>query len=186
MAARRSLGVYQPRSRKNALADQLAEARLAMVRFLRSLALRLTGLLLFAGTSAALLALVTYNSADASLDNATGAAPTNLLGSLGAVAADLLLQTFGIAALAALAPPAVWGVRALAGKPPPEATWRAVSWPLGALLIAAGLGVLPAPQALPAGAGGLIGIAAAGLASHVGAVYHQNWLAIALPLLLLL
>ncbi len=186
MPARRSLGVYQPRSRKNALADQLAEARLAMARFLRSLTMRLTGLLLFAGTSAALLALVTYNSADASLDNATGAAPTNLLGSFGAVAADLMLQTFGIAALALLTPPAVWGVKALAGKPPPEATWRALSWPIGAILIAAGLGILPAPQALPAGAGGLIGIAAAGLAGHVGAVYLQPWVSIALPLLLLL
>ncbi len=186
MPARRSLGVYQPRSRKNALADQLAEARLAMARFLRLLSLRLTGLMLFAGTSAALLALVTYNSADASLDNATGASPTNLLGSLGAVAADLMLQTFGVAALALLAPPAVWGVKALAGKPPPEATWRALSWPVGATLIAAGLGVLPAPQALPAGAGGLIGIAASGLAGHVGTVYHLPWLGIALPLLLLL
>ena len=186
MPARRSLGVYQPRSRKNALADQLAEARLAMARFLRSLTMRLTGLLLFAGTSAALLALVTYNSADASLDNATGASPTNLLGSFGAVAADLMLQTIGIAALAFLAPPAVWGVKALAGKPPPEATWRALSWPVGAILIAAGLGVLPAPQALPAGAGGLIGIAVAGLAGHVGAVYHLPWLGITLPLLLLL
>ena len=185
MPARRSLGVYQPRSRKNALADQLAEARLAMVRFLRSLTMRLTGLLLFAGTSAALLALISYNSADASLDNATGAAPVNWLGSLGAVAADLMLQTFGIAALAVLAPPAVWGVKALAGKPPPKAVWRALSWPLGAILIAAGLGVLPAPQALPAGAGGLIGIAAAGLSGHVGAVGHQPWLGIAAPLLLL-
>ena len=185
MPARRSLGVYQPRSRKNALADQLAEARLAMVRFLRSLTMRLTGLLLFAGTSAALLALITYNSADASLDNATGAAPTNWLGSLGAVAADLMLQTFGIAALALLAPPAVWGVKALAGKPPPEATWRALSWPVGAILIAAGLGVLPAPLALPAGAGGLIGIAAVGLAGHVGAVWHLPWFGIAVPLLLL-
>ena len=43
------------------------------------------------------------NADDPSLNNATVSEPTNLLGGLGATAADLLLQTFGLAALAALA-----------------------------------------------------------------------------------
>ena len=185
MAARRSIGVYQPRSRRSAMADALAEARLAMARLLRMLTLRGAGLLLFLCTAASLLALATYNPADPSLDNATAYAPTNLLGALGAIAADLLLQTFGIAALAALAPPAVWGVRALTGRALSHAMWRALAWPLGAVLAAAGLGAFPAPQALPAGAGGLIGIAAAGLSHHAGQVYGLGWLDTALPLLLL-
>ena len=185
MAARRSIGVYQPRSRRSAMADALAEARLAMARLLRMLTLRGAGLLLFLCTAAALLALATYSPADPSLDNATANAPTNLLGALGAIAADLLLQTFGIAALAALAPPAMWGVRALTGRTLRHAMWRALAWPLGAVLAAAGLGAFPAPQALPAGAGGLIGIAAAGLSHHAGQVYGLGWLGTALPLLLL-
>ena len=41
---------------------------------------------------AALVALATYNSADASLNTATGAEPTNLLGSFGAMAADIAVN----------------------------------------------------------------------------------------------
>jgi S-DNA-T family DNA segregation ATPase FtsK/SpoIIIE len=185
MAARRSIGVYQPRSRRMAMADALAEARLAMARFLTVLSLRGAGLLLFLGSAAAIVAVATYNSADASLDNATGAAPTNLLGSFGAIAADLLLQTFGIAALAALAAPAVWGVRALTGKTLSHPMARAVAWPIGTVLAAAGLGVFPPPLALPAGAGGLIGLAAQGLSDHTADAYGLSWLAIVLPLMLL-
>ncbi len=185
MAARRSIGVYQPRNRRAAIADAMAEARLAFARLCAILMLRGAGLLLFAASAAALIALATYNPADASLDNATGATPTNLLGGFGAIAADLLLQTFGIAALAALAPPAIWGVRALTGRNLRHAIWRGIAWPLGAVLAAAGLGIFAAPHALPAGAGGLIGIAVAGLSRHVADVYGMNWLATALPLMLL-
>ena len=47
--------------------------------------------------------------------------------------------------------------------------WRLLAWPLGTLTVAAGLGIFPAPASLPAGAGGWIGIAAAGLSAHAGA-----------------
>jgi S-DNA-T family DNA segregation ATPase FtsK/SpoIIIE len=62
---------------------------------------------------------------------------------------------------------------------------RAFAWPLGTVLFAAGLGVFPAPLTLPAGTGGLIGIAAASLSAHVGQVYGAHWIASALPLFLL-
>src|ERR1700761_4018877 len=114
--SRKAMGVYQPRNRKDACADAMADARRSMTRALNMLALRGAGAVLFLGSVAALIALATYNSADASLNTATGAEPTNLLGSFGAMGADILLQTFGIAALAFLAPPAFWGVRALSGK----------------------------------------------------------------------
>src|SRR6202012_4386568 len=114
--ARRPMGVYQPRNRKAAFADAMSEARTKIARALSVAALRGAGLLLFVGSVAALIALATYNSADGSINNATGAEPTNLLGGLGATAADLLLQTFGFAALAFLGPPAFWGVKALTGK----------------------------------------------------------------------
>ena len=67
----------------------------------------------------------------------------------------------GALAVCALAPLLVWGLRAMMGKSLRYAMWRAVAWPLGTLTVAAGLGVFPAPQSLPAGSGGLIGIAAA-------------------------
>jgi S-DNA-T family DNA segregation ATPase FtsK/SpoIIIE len=180
------MGVYQPRNRKAAFADAMADARRSMMRALNVAALRGAGAILFLGSIAALVALATYNSADASLNTATGAAPTNLLGGFGAMAADILLQTFGIAALAFLAPPAFWGVRALSGKHLQHAILRAFAWPLGTLFVAAGLGVLDGPLSLPAGAGGLIGLAAKGLSANVARVYGVHWLAWALPLILLL
>ncbi len=186
MTARRSIGVYEPRSRRAAMADALADARRTVIHAAGVAALRGAGLALFLGSAAALVALATYNPNNSSLNNATGSDPTNLLGGFGATAADLLLQTFGIAALAALAPPAVWGARALSGRALSYPLWRALAWPLGTLFVAAGLGIFPAPITMPAGAGGLIGLAAAGLSSHAAQVYDEHWVGILLPLLLLI
>jgi len=182
---RMTAGVYQPRSKGAAMADALADARRSLARLIQMLIMRGAGILLFLCATAALLALVSYDSRDASLNNATGVEPSNLLGGLGATAADLLLQAFGIAAIAALAPPMVWGLRALRGRHLSHTMGRAFAWPLGTVLFAAGLGIFPAPLNLPAGTGGLIGIAAAALSAHVGQVYAAHWVATALPLLLL-
>ena len=178
-------GVYQPRSRGAAMADALADARRSLARLLQLMIMRGAGVVLFLSTAAALIAVLSYDSRDASLNNATGVEPSNLLGGVGATAADLLLQAFGIAAIAALAPPMVWGVRALMGRNLSHTMGRAFAWPLGTVLFAAGLGVFPAPLTLPAGTGGLIGIAAASLSEHVGQVYGAHWIARALPLFLL-
>ncbi|HEY2885956.1 MAG TPA: DNA translocase FtsK 4TM domain-containing protein [Rhizomicrobium sp.] len=182
---RMTAGVYQPRSKGAAMADALADARRSLARLIQMLIMRGAGILLFLCAAAALIALVSYDSRDASLNNATGVEPSNLLGGLGATAADLLLQAFGVAAVAALAPPLVWGLRALMGRHLSHTMGRAFAWPLGTVLFAAGLGVFPAPLNLPAGTGGLIGIAAAALSAHAGQVYDAHWIAIALPLLLL-
>jgi S-DNA-T family DNA segregation ATPase FtsK/SpoIIIE len=179
-------GVYQPRRKGGAMSDALAEARGALARLTRMLALRGAGLLLVLAALAALVALVTYSASDASLNNANLNPVTNWLGALGAIAADLLLQSFGIAALAALAPLFVWGARALTGRPLKYAMWRALAWPIGTVTVAAGLGLLPPPASLPAGAGGLIGIAATGLSRHAALVWNESWVAWVLPLGLLL
>ena len=161
-------GVYHPRAKGGAMSDALADARRALARLAREAMLRGAGLLLIAAALAVLAAVISFNSADASFDNANGRAVSNLMGPMGAIAADLLLQNFGFAALTALAPLFVWGARALAGRTLKYAMWRAVAWPLGhaALMVAAGLGIFPAPASLPAGAGGLIGIAARGPFAH--------------------
>jgi S-DNA-T family DNA segregation ATPase FtsK/SpoIIIE len=166
------------------MADALADARRSLARMVQMLIMRGAGILLFLCAMSALLALVSYDSRDASLNNATGVEPSNLLGGLGATAADLLLQAFGVAAIAALAPPLVWGLRALMGRHLSHTMGRAFAWPLGTVLFAAGLGVFPAPLSLPAGTGGLIGLAAASLSTHVAQVYGAHWIAVALPLLL--
>src|SRR6185312_8072755 len=158
-------GVYHPRARGGAMSDALADARHAMNRLLRMLALRGAGLLLVLAATAALAALASYSADDASLNNANLRDVSNWLGPLGAVGADLMLQIFGIAALAFLAPLFVWGFRALRGRSIKYAMWRLVAWPLGTLTVAAGLGLLPSMAGLPAGAGGMIGIAATGLSA---------------------
>src|SRR3954465_13753832 len=178
-------GVYHPRAKGGAMSDALAEARRALARLAAMAAMRGAGLLLFAGARAALVALATFHGDDASFNNANGREVSNLLGPLGATAADLLLQTFGFAALAALAPLFVWGARALTGRSLKYAMWGALAWPLGTLTIAAGLGVLPGPASLPAGAGGWVGIAASGLSNHAALVWHRSWLGTLLPLFLL-
>ncbi len=86
---------------------------------------------------------MSYSADDASLNNANLREVGNWLGPLGAVAADLLLQIFGLAVLAFLAPLFVWGTRALAGKSLKYAMWRLVAWPLGTTTVAAGFGLFP-------------------------------------------
>ncbi|HWD27075.1 MAG TPA: DNA translocase FtsK 4TM domain-containing protein [Rhizomicrobium sp.] len=179
-------GVYQPRSKGAAMQDALADARAALGRLMRLVIMRGAGALLFLGSFAAMVALLSYDSSDPSWNNATGNGTANLLGGPGALAADMLLEGFGIAAIFALAPPLVWGIRALRGQHLKHAMWRATAWPLGLVLSAAGLGVFPAFMTLPAGDGGWIGIAAAKLSTHVGDAYHQSWIALAMPVVLLL
>ncbi|MFO1246940.1 MAG: DNA translocase FtsK 4TM domain-containing protein [Alphaproteobacteria bacterium] len=179
-------GVYHPRARGSAMSDALADARLAMNRLLRMVAMRGAGLALMLMAGAALVALLSYSADDASLNNANLRDVGNLLGPLGAVAADLLLQIFGWASLAFLAPLFVWGTRAFRGKSLKYAMWRLLAWPLGTITVAAGLGMLPRFASLPAGSGGMIGIASTGLSAHAAQVWHTPALAWALPLTLLL
>jgi DNA segregation ATPase FtsK/SpoIIIE, S-DNA-T family len=186
MSPGRMIGVYQPRTRRAAIADRFDQARRTILRAVEMALMRGAGAALVVGSAAAFLALVSYSANDSSLNNATARDPSNWLGGLGATAADLLLETFGLAAIAALAPLAVWGARALAGRGVSHAMWRALAWPGGALLLAAGLGLLPAPFTLPARTGGLIGVAATGLATHLSVAWHQGWIAYAIPLLALI
>ncbi|MBN9556708.1 MAG: DNA translocase FtsK 4TM domain-containing protein [Alphaproteobacteria bacterium] len=185
MSRSRSMGVYQPRARRQAFADAMAEARHVVLRALKAAAIRSLGGLLFLAGVAGLLALASYSAGDPSFDNATAREATNLLGNFGALTADILLRCFGFAALAFLAPPAIWGARTFAGRETENTFWRAIAWPLGTLFVAAGLGLLPALSALPAGNGGFVGILVTGLSAHAASVWDQPWLGYALPLLLL-
>ncbi len=175
-------GVYHPRARGGAMSDALTDARHAMNRLMRVAAMRGAGLMLVVAATAALLALLTYSSDDASLNNANLRDASNLLGPVGAVAADLMLQIFGWAALAFLAPLLVWGTRAVRGKSLKYAMWRLLAWPVGTVTMAAGLGLLPSLRGLPAGAGGMIGIAAGSLCAHAAQLWQTPALTWALPL----
>ncbi len=176
------VGAYQPRTRRGQMADTLADWRHAFVQAMNTAVLRGAGAALFLGSAAGFVALVTYNPEDPTLNNAASGDATNLLGGPGATAADLLLLTFGLAAVAALLPPAVWGARALFGRNITNAVGRAIAWPAGTVLLAAGLGLVPSPFTLPAKTGGLIGLGLSRILAHA----HESWISIAVPLVALL
>src|SRR5918996_2686603 len=63
------------------------------------------------------LALATWSVQDPSLSHATNAPVRNLLGAPGAIAADLMMQLLGLAAVALLLPIAIWGWRLVSHRP---------------------------------------------------------------------
>src|SRR5579871_1759596 len=112
------------------LSDQLQEA---LRRRLRECA----GLALIAMALGAAVMLATWSVKDPSFSHATSAHPRNLLGMPGAIAADLLMQLTGIAAVTIFLPLAVWGWRLIGHKPIGREGLRALAWIFGVLLAAA-------------------------------------------------
>jgi S-DNA-T family DNA segregation ATPase FtsK/SpoIIIE len=118
-----------------------------------------TGIALLSLAMMAALALASWSVSDPSLSHATDAPVHNLLGHSGAIAADLLMQLFGLGALALLLPIAIWGYRLLGHRPLSRERVRMVFWIIGAVLAAAFASSLPrtAHWPLPCGLGGVIG-----------------------------
>ena len=113
--------------------------------------------------AAVAVALLSYHPGDPSFDAASGAVPRNLLGAPGAWLADALLALVGVAVVAALPAPLIAALRVVRGKG--CARWRryTAATLAGVVTLAAAAGLIwPLPDAaLPAGSGGVIGLAAA-------------------------
>jgi S-DNA-T family DNA segregation ATPase FtsK/SpoIIIE len=104
-----------------------------------------------------LLALLTYNPGDASFDTAVAAPARNYLGHDGAIIADLLIQSVGLAGYLVPAALLGWAFRLMLQRPIQRLARR-----FGLLLVALLLGavacsVLHPALPLPAGAGGAVG-----------------------------
>jgi DNA segregation ATPase FtsK/SpoIIIE, S-DNA-T family len=78
-------------------------------QFLRQRIAELIGLMLLLFGIALILAIGSFHPGDPSLNRATGGEALNLLGPTGAVTADLMLQSIGLAALLLALVPMVWG-----------------------------------------------------------------------------
>ena len=117
------------------------------------------GLALVAAAALATAALASWSVKDPSFSYATGAPVRNLLGAHGAVAADLLMQLFGLAAIALVLPVALWGWRLLTHRRLDRLRLRLALWLGGALLAAGFIACLTRPHTwpLPTGLGGVIG-----------------------------
>ncbi|MEP9354547.1 DNA translocase FtsK 4TM domain-containing protein [Xanthobacter sp. KR7-65] len=114
---------------------------------------------LIVATLTSFVALGTWSATDPSLSNATDTPVANLLGWPGAVVADLLVQLFGLAALAVLLPPLYAGWRLVTHRPFIRERMRITAWLLGVLGTTAFLGALPQPEHWPGltGLGGALG-----------------------------
>jgi S-DNA-T family DNA segregation ATPase FtsK/SpoIIIE len=134
----------------------LTDDRRAMLR--RRLG-ELVGLGLIALAIVAVLALATWSVQDPSLSHATTAPVRNLLGKPGAIAADLMMQLFGLASLAFIVPLAVFGWRLLTHRALDREIVRILLLIAGVVLAAAFAACLPksASWPLPTGLGGVAG-----------------------------
>jgi DNA segregation ATPase FtsK/SpoIIIE, S-DNA-T family len=126
---------------------------------LRRLLLGGCGLVMVALACAAWASLTTWSVHDPSFNNATRAAPQNLLGHWGAVVADLSIQSIGLASIILFLPLAAWGWHIVFRTVPSRRRWRLLAWPAAIMLLAAALAALPQPKSwpLPNGLGGIFG-----------------------------
>jgi S-DNA-T family DNA segregation ATPase FtsK/SpoIIIE len=178
MNAQRSVGVYQPRSRRAQVADAFSALRERTYALLGVTLWRLGGASLLAVSVAMLIAIAGYDAADPSFDVATGKDVANWLGRPGSFGADLLLRFFGLSALALTATLAAWGWQiASTGTHPGRFILRASIVVLGLILCSAGLGILPGFGSFPAGAGGVAGKLANRLLVSAGNAWSFEWLA---------
>jgi S-DNA-T family DNA segregation ATPase FtsK/SpoIIIE len=119
----------------------------------------LIGLCLIAVTAAIAVALLSWSVEDPSVNHATAGPVHNLLGSFGAVVADLIMQLLGLGAIAFLAPLVFWGWRLLAARRLERIKTRLVLCICGGVLAAGLASLLPVTTRwpLPTGLGGVIG-----------------------------
>ena len=126
---------------------------------LRQILFRGYGLGIVAASCLAWASLATWSIYDPSFNNATQAAPRNVLGSWGAIVADLAMQSLGLAAIVLFLPLAAWGWHLALRTVPERRRARLLLWPLAVMLLAAALSALPQPKSwpLPNGLGGILG-----------------------------
>jgi S-DNA-T family DNA segregation ATPase FtsK/SpoIIIE len=156
-------------------------------------AVRCRGVLQALLASLLLVAMISWNPADPSLNAASTQGATNWLGGAGATFADLMMQSLGLAAWPAVLLLIAFGLATAIGEalqhrlqPTAFKVFCAIA---GVLLLSAALSALAAPAKWPlaAGLGGLWGDGAAGLSAQGLAALHipaGRWIAGGLFLIL--
>jgi S-DNA-T family DNA segregation ATPase FtsK/SpoIIIE len=128
--------------------------------FARRRLVELVGLVLIATAVVLILAMLTYDSSDPSLNTADGRGTVNnLFGYPGAVLADLALQTLGLAAALAAIVLGVWGFLLFTRRALPQVWPRIAVFLLVLLVGAVTFEAMPEPESWPLvpGLGGLVG-----------------------------
>jgi len=106
-----------------------------------------------------LMTLASYTRSDPSLNSATNAVALNLLGKPGAVVADLMLQTFGLAAIFPSLSVLAWGILLMRKRGIPQLWLRVVLVLTALMLLSTALDIIPpfTHWPLAAGLGGVTG-----------------------------
>jgi S-DNA-T family DNA segregation ATPase FtsK/SpoIIIE len=127
--------------------------------FLQLRGFEMLGLALIGAAIVLTLGLASYDSLDASLNNASGRAPANLLGPVGATLADLALQAFGVVAILPALVFLAWGTRLIRHRPVHRTGIRILCLLLAMCVAAFALQYAPVPAGWPirAGLGGTFG-----------------------------
>jgi DNA segregation ATPase FtsK/SpoIIIE, S-DNA-T family len=123
-----------------------------------------------------LLALLTYDPADPSLNTSADSPAGNYLGHDGALIADLLIQSVGLAAYLLPAVLLGWAFRLMLQRPIRRLPRRVAMLILALVLGAVACSILQPPMRLPAGPGGAVGWAL------MSTVMRAGFAGIALPL----
>ena len=128
-------------------------------RFLRRNLVGASGLGIIAIAAMLAASLATWSVNDPSLNHATDGTVRNALGAPGAIVADILMQTIGLATAVFLIPLVLWGWRLMAGHALGIGRKRLFYWLIGSSLSAGALAALPVPESwpLPTGLGGFLG-----------------------------
>lgn len=118
-----------------------------------------SGLLLLLAVAAVWVSLVSWSVADPSLTHATGGPVRNALGAPGAIVADLMLQTLGLAAAVALLPLMIWAFELVLSQHVAGLRTKATYYPFAVLGVAAAVAALPTSTSWPIehGYGGILG-----------------------------
>jgi S-DNA-T family DNA segregation ATPase FtsK/SpoIIIE len=121
--------------------------------------LRATGASVLLVCLACGLALATWSATDPSLSHVTSGGIRNLLGPIGAVLADLLMQLLGLAGVLLLLPPLLWALPLSSGRPLEAWRGKLALGPVAIVAIAGAISSLPTSitWTLHHGNGGMIG-----------------------------
>ncbi|MCC7252537.1 DNA translocase FtsK [Hyphomicrobium sp.] len=120
---------------------------------------RSCGLMLLVALAAVWLSLLSWSVADPSLTHATGGPIRNALGAPGAIVADLLLQTLGLASAVALLPLMLWAFELVLAEHVTSLRTKATYYPFAVLGVAAAVSAVPGGASWPIehGLGGILG-----------------------------
>ena len=134
-------------------------------------------------TAATLMAaaVLSFHPGDPSWNQAIAGEAANMLGRPGAVIADALLQTLGLAAAAPILILLTWGVRILLGHELPHASRRVFLMVLGLLAVTMGMSVfsLPADTPYVSSAGGALGTVLQPVLLRASTAFHLPLLPLA-------